>query len=162
MRPQFRLIYLYLGGNHEENTLRYLTDGFYTADDQPVAEDIEFAGMYVIVDFTSDAAPVFYNPETNAEIAFAYAITSEGEAIYSIVSGSAHNGLSVVETCGWDNTQTYRLMAVDKFYIPVPPAENSTGELRGTLSGAINASFPDLKVAGGKLNDVVYIEQIVE
>ena len=31
----------------------------------------------------------------------------------------------------------------------------------GALSGAINANFPDMIIATGKLNDVVFIEEIV-
>ena len=124
----------------------------------------EFAAMYVIVDFRSEEAPVLYNPETETEIAFQYATTSEGEAIYSIASGSSHKCVEMATACGWDTeaTQNYRLMAVDQFYIPVSFVENPAGELRGTLSGAISGSIPDFKIAGGKINDVVYIEVIVE
>lgn len=124
----------------------------------------EFAVMYAIVDFRSEEAPILYNPETETEIAFQYATTSEGEAIYSIASGSSHKCVEIAEACGWDTekTQNYRLMAVDQFYIPVSFAENPDGELRGTLSGSIGASIPDFKIAGGKINDVVYIELIAE
>ena len=124
----------------------------------------EFAAMYVIVDFRSEEAPILYDPETETEIAFQYATTSEGEAIYSIASGSSHKCVEMATACGWDTeaTQNYRLMAVDQFYIPVSFVENPAGELRGTLSGAISASIPDFKIAGGKINDVVYIEVIVE
>ena len=51
-------------------------------------------------------------------------------------------------------------MATDRFYIPVDPKENASGEIRGALSGAINGSFPDLTIASGKINDVIYIEAI--
>ena len=124
----------------------------------------EFAAMYAIVDFRSEEAPILYDPETETEIAFQYATTSEGEAIYSIASGSSHKCVEMATACGWDTeaTQNYRLMAVDQFYIPVSFVENPAGELRGTLSGAISASIPDFKIAGGKINDVVYIEVIVE
>lgn len=124
----------------------------------------EFAAMYAIVDFRSEEAPILYDPETETEIAFQYATTSEGEAIYSIASGSSHKCVEMAAACGWDTeaTQNYRLMAVDQFYIPVSFVENPAGELRGTLSGAISASIPDFKIAGGKINDVVYIEVIVE
>lgn len=124
----------------------------------------EFAAMYAIVDFRSEEAPILCDPETETEIAFQYATTSEGEAIYSIASGSSHKCVEMAAACGWDTeaTQNYRLMAVDQFYIPVSFVENPAGELRGTLSGAISASIPDFKIAGGKINDVVYIEVIVE
>ena len=42
------------------------------------------------------------------------------------------------------------------------PEDYDEGGLRGALSGAINANFPDMIIATGKLNDVVFIEEIVE
>jgi hypothetical protein len=184
-----------------QNTINYSREGFYSADNKPVAEEIEyngdavaaypivyaldfltkgsagdltvtnndgstqpisaedFAGLYVVIDFTSDAPPVLYNPESGTELTdFLFATTAEGEAIYSVVSGSIHNAAEVIENVGWDTGATYRYMATDKFYIPVGPDERETGELRGTLSGAVNGSFPELKIAGGKINDVIYIE----
>ena len=119
----------------------------------------DFAGLYVIIDFTSDAPPVLYNPESGTELTdFLFATTAEGEAIYSVVSGSIHNAAEIIANVGWDADATYRYMATDKFYIPVGPTERATGEIRGTLSGAVNGSFPELKIAGGKINDVIYIE----
>ena len=121
----------------------------------------DFAGLYVIIDFTADTPPVLYNPRSNTElIDFLFALTAEGEAIYSVVSDSIHNAAGVIEAVGWDTERTYRYMATDKFYIPVGPAENATGEIRGALSGTINGSFPDLTIASGKINDVIYIEAI--
>jgi len=119
----------------------------------------DFAGLYVIIDFTSDAPPVLYNPESGTELTdFLFATTAEGEAIYSVVSDTIYNAAEVIENVGWDAGATYRYMATDKFYIPVGPEERATGEIRGTLSGAVNGSFPELKIAGGKINDVIYIE----
>lgn len=119
----------------------------------------DFEGLYVIIDFASDAPPVLYNPGSGTEITdFLFAATAEGEAIYSIVSGSIYNAAEVIANVGWDTQATYRYVATDKFYIPVGPAENATGEIRGALSGAINGSFPDLAIASGKINDVIYIE----
>ncbi len=123
----------------------------------------EFAGMYIIIDFTSDAPPVLYNPQTGTELNdFQYALTSQGEAIYSVVSGSNHNTKELLTKVGWDPAATYRYVATDKFYFPVGAEEVATGEVRGTLSGAVNGSFPDLKIAGGKINDLIYIEVIEE
>ena len=123
----------------------------------------DFAGMYAILEFDSDAAPILYNPATKTEIpAFAYAVTTGGEAIYSVVSGSTHNCVEIVEKVGWDKNATYRYIASDFFYFPVPPAENAVGEIRGAFSGAINGSFPTLDIASGKINDVIYIEPVVE
>ena len=119
----------------------------------------DFAGLYVIIDFTSDAPPVLYNPESGTDLTdFLFAATAEGEAVYSVVSGSIYNAAEVIENVGWDTDAAYRYMATDKFYIPVGPDERATGEIRGTLSGAVNGSFPELKIAGGKINDVLYIE----
>lgn len=121
----------------------------------------DFAGLYVIIDFTSDAPPVLYNPASGTEITdFLFATTAEGEAIYSIVSGSTYNATELVASVGWDTEATYRYVATDKFYIPVGPAESATGEVRGALSGAINASFPELTIAGGKINDLICIQAI--
>ncbi|NLM52184.1 MAG: hypothetical protein GX197_05125 [Firmicutes bacterium] len=123
------------------------------------AED--FAGMYVSIDFTSEEPPVLYNPETGTEITdFLFAQTQAGEVIYSVVSGSVYNAAELIDTIGWDPEVTYRYVATDKFYIPVAPAERETGEIRGTLSGAINGSFPDLTIAGGKINDLLFIEMM--
>lgn len=123
----------------------------------------DFAGMYVIIDFSSGEAPTIYNPTTKTEIKnFAVAVTAEGEAIYSIIADSTHNCAKILETCGWDTAPTYRYVAVDQFYIPVGESDNKVGELRGTLSGSINGSFPELTIASGKINDVVYLEEIVK
>ncbi len=119
----------------------------------------DFAGLYAVIDFTSDTAPLLYNPETGTELAdLLFAVTEEGEAIYSVVSSATYNAAEVIADVGWDTSVTYRYVATDQFYIPVSPSENATGEIRGTLSGAVNGSFPDLKIASGKINDVLYIE----
>ena len=119
----------------------------------------ELAGMYVILDFTSGDAPVLYNPASGTEVTdFFYAVTGAGEAIYSVVSDSIHNAAELLRAVGWDESATYRYVATDKFYIPVEPQERANGEIRGTLSGAINGSFPDLAIASGKINDVLLIE----
>ncbi len=123
----------------------------------------DFAGMYVIIDFSSGEAPTLYNPTTKTTVKnFAVAVTAEGEAIYSIVADSTHNCADILAACGFDTTKTYRYVAVDQFYIPVGEADNKTGELRGTLSGSINGSFPNLTIASGKINDLAYLEEIVE
>lgn len=122
----------------------------------------EFKAMYVIVDFTSSDAPVLYNTETGTSVAIASAKTSEGEGIYSIPADSAHNTADIAKACGWKTDETYRLIATDKFYIPVEPEYLKVGELRGTLSGAITASFEGMTIASGKLNDPVYFEKQTE
>ncbi len=123
----------------------------------------DFAGMYVIIDFSSGEAPTIYNPTTKTEVKnFAVAVTAEGEAIYSIIADSTHICADILEACGWDTTQTYRYVAADHFYIPVEGSFAKVGELRGTLSGSINGSFPELTIASGKINDLVYLEEIVK
>jgi len=130
------------------------TDGSTT---ELSAED--FSKMFVIVDFRSDAPPVLYDPDSGTEVTdFLFALTDKEEAIYSVVAGTTYNAAELIASVGWDKNATYRYVATDQFYIPVGPAENSTGEIRGTLSGAINGSFPDLTIASGKINDVIYIE----
>jgi len=122
----------------------------------------EFAGMYVIVDFMSSEPVVLYNPETGAETTLKAAKTSEGEGIYSIVADSAVATADMLTSCGWNTDTELRLVATDKFFIPVAPEYLAIGELRGTLSGALTASFQDMVIASGKLNDPVYFEKIVE
>lgn len=121
----------------------------------------EFSGLFIVIDFTSDQPPLLVNPQTGLEITdFIYAVTDQGEVIYSVVSGSFHNTHELLIKLGWDVDKTYRCVATDKFYFPVGAAELGTGEIRGTLSGAVNASFPDLKIASGKMNDLIYIEKM--
>lgn len=123
----------------------------------------DFSGMYVMLDLRSDDPPVLYNPATkSAATDFSYAVTSDGEAIYSVVSGAYENFKEMLTKVGWKTDATYRVVATDKFHLPVGPEEAATGELRGALSGVVNGSFPDLSLAGGKINDVLYIEPIVE
>lgn len=103
----------------------------------------DLAGMYVILDFTSGEAPVLYNPASGTEVTdFFFAVTAAGEAIYSVVSDSVHNAAEILNAVGWNENATYRYVATDKFYIPVGPQERAKGEIRGTLSGAINVPFP--------------------
>ena len=123
----------------------------------------DFKGMYVMLDFRSDAAPVLYNPATKSTAAdFAFAVTSEGEVIYSVVSGTYQNAKELFEKVGWKTDVRYRIVATDKFYVPLEPDGAVTGELRGGLSGVVNGSFPDMRFANGKINDVLYIEPIIE
>lgn len=119
----------------------------------------EFSGMYVIVDFTSTEPVILCNPATGAQTTLAYAVTSEGEGIYSITADTAHNSADIIKACGWSADASYRLVATDKFYIPVEPEYLTVGQLRGTLSGALNASFEGMVIASGKINDPVYFEK---
>jgi hypothetical protein len=52
----------------------------------------DFRGMYAIIDWKSEAPPILYNPATKSVATdFAYAVTSEGEVIYSVAGNSDHN-----------------------------------------------------------------------
>ena len=118
----------------------------------------ELAGMYVILDFTSGEAPVLYNPASGTEVTdFFFAVTATGEAIYSVVSDSVHNAAEILNAVGWNET---RLTAMWLRINSIFPSGRRSGqtEKSGTLSGAINGSFPDLAIAGGKINDVLFIE----
>lgn len=121
----------------------------------------DFRGMYVMFDLKSETPPILHNPATKSTATdFAYAVTGAGEVIYSVVSGSYHNIKELLTKAGWDTGATYRFVATDKFHLPVEPGAIAAGELRGALSGTVNGSFPDLSLANGKINDVLYIELI--
>ena len=123
----------------------------------------DFRGMYVIPGLSPEVPPVFYNPATKSAVSdFAYAVTAEGEAIYSVTGGSYHSIHELLAGAGWKTGATYRFVATDKFHIPVTPDAAATGELRGGLSGVVNGSFPDMSIAHGKINDVLYIEPAAE
>jgi len=123
----------------------------------------DFRGMYVMFDFKAGTPPSLYNPATGSAVTdFAYAVTGGGEAIYSVVGGSYHNINELLAKVGWKTGVTYRLVSTDRFYVPAEPEATATGELRGGLSGVVNGSLPDMKVASGKINDVLYIEPILE
>ena len=88
---------------------------------QDIAAD-DFAELYVIIDFMSDAPPVLYNPDTGTELTdFLLAVTEEGEAIYSVVSSVTYNATDMIENAGWDVSKTYRYVATDQFYVTVIP-----------------------------------------
>lgn len=123
----------------------------------------DFEAAYAILEFDSGVAPVLYNADADVEVAdFAYALTEGGEAIYSAIADSVHPTVDILTACLWDTAKEYRVVATDKFHFPVPAENMATGEVRGTISGAVNASFPDYKIASGKLGDIVYIEDSVE
>lgn len=123
----------------------------------------DFAAATVLVDdFQSGNSPILLLPNGSAVENFDYAVLASGEGIFSIISEQRVNLMDLFADYGWDNTLTYNVVATDVFYIPVTPEDYDDGGLRGALSGAINASFEDMIIATGKLNDVIFIEQIVE
>lgn len=136
----------------------------YTTDGTSVTvAAADFEAMTVLVDdFQSGNSPVLLAANFNAIENFDYAVMESGEGIFSIVTEQEVNVNDLLVKYGWDNTKTYNLVATDVFYIPITPEDYDEGGLRGALSGAINASFVDMTIAMGKLNDVVFIEEIVE
>ena len=135
----------------------YTTDG---ASSTVAAADFE-AMTVLIDDFQSGNSPILLAANGTAIENFDYAVLSDGEVIASIITEQEYNVNEHLQKYGWDNTKTYNLVATDVFYIPITPEDYDEGGLRGALSGAINANFPDMIIATGKLNDVVFIEEIV-
>lgn len=128
-----------------------------------VAAD-DFAAMYVIIDdFQSGNPATLYNPASGTTVEnFDCAVMENGEGIVSMITEQERNVTELLTAYGWDTTLTYHLIASDKFYIPITPEDYDEGGIRGSLSGSINASFPDMTIAMGKMNDVLYIEEVKE
>lgn len=66
----------------------------------------------------------------------------------------------LLDMVGWDTDTSYTICATDKFHIPVEPDYIAIGDIRGTLSGAVNGSFGDMTIASGKIGDVVIIQPL--
>ena len=124
----------------------------------------ELEGSYVIIkDFQSWEAPVLYNPTTGTKVVdFDHIITDNKEMVISIVTEQDRRFVDMFALVQWDTAATnYHVMATDKFFIPVTPEDYDDGELRGALSGSVNGTFPDMIIAQGKINDVIYLEKVV-
>lgn len=135
----------------------YTTDGTSSA-----VTAADFEAMTVLIDdFQSGNSPILLAANGTAIENFEYAAFANGEIIASVITEQEYNVNEHLQKYGWDNTKTYNLVATDVFYIPITPEDYDEGGLRGALSGAINANFPDMIIATGKLNDVVFIEEIV-
>lgn len=137
----------------------YEVDGTVT-----VVDEDELKGCYAIIeDFQSGDYAILYNPETGLTITqLDYIVTANNEGIYSVITEQDVNVYEMFTTFGWDTTKTYNVVATDQFYIPITPEDYDDGEIRGALSGSINASFLDMTIAQGKINDVIYVEKIAE
>jgi len=109
-----------------------------------------------------DIAPILWNEELGdkGKVKMVdYIVTAEGEAI--IFPTETITGEALLEKLGLPNDATmYRFVATDDFYLECTAEEMKTAELRVGLDETINGSLP-IKKAGGKINDVLYIE-IVE
>ncbi|HHV35466.1 MAG TPA: hypothetical protein GXX59_07795 [Syntrophomonadaceae bacterium] len=109
-----------------------------------------------------DIAPILWNEELGdkGKVKMVdYIVIAEGEAI--IFPTETITGEALLEKLGLPNDATmYRFVATDDFYLECTAEEMKTAELRVGLDETINGSLP-IKKAGGKINDVLYIE-IVE
>ena len=125
-------------------------------------EELEASYVY-IEGFQSYTLPVLFNPETGVKIVdFDHLLTDNKEMVISIVTEQDRRFVDMYALLQWDTAATnYRVMATDKFFIPITPADYDDGELRGALSGSVNGTFPDMVVAQGKINDVIYLERDV-
>lgn len=124
----------------------------------------QFSGLKVIFDDSEEGKPpVLYNPDDGTEVTdFWYALTAEGEAIFSVSANQSYPLTEIRTLAGWDPEADYTVCAIDKFHIPVTGEFVAAGEIRGTLSGAVNGSFGELPIAGGKINDAVIIQPLQE
>ena len=135
----------------------YTTDG-----ESSLLTGADFENSKILIDdFQSGNSPIILSSAGFEIQNFDYALLANGEVIASIITEQEYNVNEHLVKYGWDNTKTYNLVATDVFYIPITPEDYDEGGLRGALSGAINANFPDMIIATGKLNDVVFIEEIV-
>ena len=124
----------------------------------------ELEGAYVYIEgFQSYTLPVLFNPATGAKVVdFDHLITDNKEMVISIITEQSRRCVDMFELLGWDTTTaTYHVMATDKFFVPATPLDYDDGEIRGALSGSVNGTFPEMVPAQGKINDVVYIEKVV-
>lgn len=124
----------------------------------------ELEGSYIYIEgFQSYTLPVLFNPATGAKVVdFDHLITDNKEMVISIITEQSRRCVDMFELLGWDTTSaTYHVMATDKFFVPATPVDYDDGEIRGALSGSVNGTFPEMVPAQGKINDVVYIEKVV-
>ena len=124
-------------------------------------EDLE--GAYVYIEgFQSYTLPVVFNPETGAKVVDFDHLITDNEMVISIITEQSRRCVDMFEMLGWDTTSaTYHVMATDKFFVPATPVDYDDGEIRGALSGSVNGTFPEMVPAQGKINDVVYLEKVV-
>ncbi|HBI26568.1 MAG TPA: hypothetical protein DDY25_02405 [Peptococcaceae bacterium] len=104
-------------------------------------------------------APVVWNEDLGGKSQVKttdYAVTAEGEAI--IFPAETITGEALLDKLGLPrDAATYRFVATDDFYLECSAEEMRTAELRVGLDDTINGALP-IKKAGGKINDVLYIE----
>lgn len=124
----------------------------------------ELEGSYIYIEgFQSYTLPVLFNPTTGVKVVdFDHLITDNKEMVISIITEQSRRCVDMFALVEWDTTSTtYHVMATDKFFVPATPVDYDDGEIRGALSGSVNGTFPEMVPAQGKINDVVYIEKVV-
>lgn len=124
-------------------------------------EELEAAYVY-IEGFQSYTLPVVFVPGTNIKVVDFDHLITDNEMVISIITEQSRRCMDMFEMLGWDTSSaTYHVMATDKFFVPATPVDYDDGEIRGALSGSVNGTFPEMVPAMGKINDVVYIEKVV-
>lgn len=94
---------------------------------------------------------------------FSYAVTAEGEGILSVSAKQEIGTADVLTNVGWGAECACNLVASDKFYVPDPVIDGQRGAVVAPLSGTtINGKILDESIAQGRINDLLYIEKIVE
>ena len=124
-------------------------------------EELDAAYVY-IEGFQSYTLPVVFIPGTDVKVADFDHLITENEMVISIITEQSRRCVDMFEMLGWDTTSaTYHVMATDKFFVPATPVDYDDGEIRGALSGSVNGTFPEMVPAQGKINDVLYLEKVV-
>ena len=124
-------------------------------------EELESSYVY-IEGFQSYTLPVLFNPATGAKVVDFDHLITDNEMVISIITEQSRRCMDMFALVGWDTASTtYHVMATDKFFVPATPVDYDDGEIRGALSGSVNGTFPEMVPAQGKINDVVYIEKVV-
>ena len=124
-------------------------------------DELEAAYVY-IEGFQSYTLPVVFIPGTDVKVADFDHLITENEMVISIITEQSRRCVDMFEMLGWDTTSaTYHVMATDKFFVPATPVDYDDGEIRGALSGSVNGTFPEMVPAQGKINDVLYLEKVV-
>ena len=150
--------------------LQFLTFG-YENGAQVVSEAGDILGMtreeldaaYVYIEgFQSYTLPVVFIPGTDVKVVDFDHLITENEMVVSIITEQSRRCVDMFDMLGWDTTSaTYHVMATDKFFVPATPMDYDDGEIRGALSGSVNGTFPEMVPAQGKINDVLYLEKVV-
>ena len=124
-------------------------------------DELEAAYVY-IEGFQSYTLPVVFIPGTDIKVVDFDHLITENEMVISIITEQSRRCVDMFEMLGWDTTSaTYHVMATDKFFVPATPVDYDDGEIRGALSGSVNGTFPEMVPAQGKINDVLYLEKVV-